>query len=371
MVNFCADGGRLVGPLDHLPVAPWEHGSDPACFVVGCNRLVCGQCGSAVTCVGHYRQALAIADIADVHGRGAFAELEASGVIVRDITARFYACGCQVLTVTETRAPGIAGDWQEELAEYPPPWRCGGHDAPEVPFVVDGVTWSDEASAVQLTRDFLAAGTPKPPPFLTVAPSAWLVRCEALLRHVPLGAAITDTCVAALDDVELATRTRAADYLRYRPSVPGAGRVVRVLRDRPELFSGLKDPFAPSRGASERFFETAAARLLRKVDGPDEVAAIELAIDGGLMPDGMLTRALAERDPTWFGSRMADLLARAPDFDTTAMLVASAARKDHPALDQGVVSLAGVVPADMVERAIRGLVRGARRERLVAALVQG
>ena len=367
MALTCRGGGRLVAGDGYLPAEAWEHDTTPGCFDVGCNHLACEACGQGVRAVGPWRLERGDVDWAAAHADATW-PAGTDGVVRRDAAVRLYLCACQALVVDRTRAPALALDWDSFLGEEAPPWRCAGHPAVTLPWVVDGVEWSTADAAAAATRAALAGAIDGVPSFLKVEPAAWLVRCERLLQHTSLAAVIRGACAAALRDPEASVRTRAADFLRFRFDTAEAAEAARVLVEATALWNGAGDAFAPTRSRSERLQETIARRVQDGLATATEIEDVRAAIDAWLVPNGMLARALAVRDTGWFAPRMAVVFQRQPTRDQAFALIAAASKREDAALDAAVVALAPMAGREVVAEAVRGLMRGARRERLLVAI---
>jgi hypothetical protein len=362
----CRGGGRLVPADGHLPTAPWEFDADPACYVVGCNRLRCGSCGQLVQVRGPWRLLRGDIEWPTAHADPAW-PTGTTGGVEHDPTVRLYICACQGWVADRVRAPELSMDWEPFLGEEAPPWSCDGHPPVTLPWAVDGVVWGDPEGAAALTRQALEGALASVPRFLQAEPSAWLVRCERLLGHTKLAGVIRRVCANSLGDPDAKVRARAADLLRFRADTAEAGEAAKALRGHPSLWGGRSDPFAPSCPASARLQDTVATRLTAGCATDEERDAVRACVDDWLTPNDRLARALVASDAQWFAPRIPRIFERSPSSDLVFTLVAAGRERDDAAIDAALLALAPRAgPA--LATAVRGLMRGDRRVRLLSAL---
>jgi hypothetical protein len=371
--HHCVGDGFLVGARYVVPDAPFEFLSDERVFDFGCNRLTCRECGADVRSQVGYRLASPHVDRAALRESGDWEGAVVKGWVARDPDGewRTYLCLCRGWSEDSRRALDSPGDGDELLGERVPPWGCAGHERATLPFSVDGVTWRDDESAEELARDFLAGKLTALPEYLRQHPASWLLRCEALLRETPVAERIARACAAALADADVRVRTRAADFFRFLPTASGAERAGVVLRDRPDWFMGVPDPFSPKRPSDDRFQSVIGVRIGAGIAAPEELDVAKGLVDQGYVPNEWLARGLAQADRDWFLGRMADLLVRQPTPGMAARLVASAAHeRSGEELVAPIVALAGsgLVSPDVIRKSVQMFVASPHREAILARL---
>jgi len=224
----CPEGGWVVA-RSLVPDDPADHWTRGVGDVVGCNRLVCPRCESAVRSVPNLRpkpRSLKphLAEMADTDDWSTLEYIEATH------GSRLYACRCFAHHATsrylaQDRDPDARGDIRF-------PWSCGGHPAPSLPLTVDGVTIDADTDPADLVRRALDEGAPLEAQIgWREYPASWLGRLYYRLRGLPQATALA----LAVGDRLLSERPQdvgdALGFYGIWPTAPGSDGVL-ALADR-------------------------------------------------------------------------------------------------------------------------------------------
>lgn len=220
---YCPEGGWLVSrsPVPDDPADHWTWGvGDP----IGCNNLVCLNCGSAVRSAPNIKPAVRslrgkLKELADSQDWSALPFLKATWA------CRLYACTC--CWRQEVSRQLVQDEDPDVRADTRVPWACAGHPPPTLPLTVDGLTIDANTDFQALVKRILDEGAPDGAPVgWSTYPASWLGRIYYRLRELPESVALA----RAAGDLLFSSRTEhvagALFFYRRWPEAPGGERVI-------------------------------------------------------------------------------------------------------------------------------------------------
>lgn len=297
----CVRGGTLVSLEDWLPEAAFDRDWGDFAPAIGCNHLICGQCGHSVRWLDGWQVAEGRTLVArDLTGLQA---PEASELLVRSSNARLYHCQCSVRQAfsTEVLAPGGEGfDHRPES-----PWRCAGHPSVALPVEVDGLQLDANTPLSPLVAAALRGRVPVAPPWGQTRPSRvagyWLIRLYALIEQAQFRYALGFAVAPHLESEEPAAVLAALNFYQHHPLAPGAYQAAAAVARRAAWMQGIQQADGP--GLYDVALET-LGRLagFEDADGsPRHAEAVEAARSELLSgrPAGVLLYALRRTDAKW------------------------------------------------------------------------
>lgn len=264
--HFCANGGYLVSADEWLPDAPYDYHWPARGPIIGCNRLRCRECGQAV------------AATRTAHGRS-------------------YECRC---LTHEVLSWASVSDPLDPISERVLPWACSGHPPLTLPATVDGAALSHTTDWSALVRHLATAPTAGPPGSDKLR--GFAVHRLYNLLEPPASRAIADAVASLLDDRDPALRAFALIFFEGNPDAPGGDRLTALMRDRPQLFVGVRDPGSNSFSLWDWLLEAIAWRIRRDGSGrvPDPAALDEVKRRASVAPGvGRCLFVLGEQEPDW------------------------------------------------------------------------
>ncbi len=297
-VHRCSFDGVLVGA--ERPIGPSVHD-----YVwpgnrlgLGCGRLMCQRCGEVVRSwtgavpamplsAGERTALIAADDLSPFLARR---------VLVAAPDGRAYACKCHDHTEFYSRGLTEGGDAWEMATR--PPWRCAGHPQLVPPDELDDLAVDDRMDCDALVEAEFSA-----PADHGRWGDAWLSRLWHLLRPSPLADRLDAAIARRLVDPRPAVRLRAIDFYDRNPAAAGGAALLAALRDHPDLFRGVANPF-PSKGDLWWWGMQALVGRLVVVRDAETAAFAAACIAAGPVP-AVLKIALADPDDP----RVADVFA--------------------------------------------------------------
>lgn len=155
----CDEGGLLVNGHRVVPADPSDLFKHGLARPVGCNRLVCGNCGKPVRqSTSFFLKKEALQRLPEVYDSPDWSQLDELRGDWWTPAFRFYACRCACWTETSDsralRDPTLHAD------EVLPPWGCAGHPQANLPVTMDGFTFDEEADVARVVRDALLGRLP-------------------------------------------------------------------------------------------------------------------------------------------------------------------------------------------------------------------
>jgi hypothetical protein len=235
--HFCAHGGYLVSAALWLPDDPHDYHWPVRGPFIGCNRLRCEKCGQTVS-------------------------------VTTGAISRRYACAC---TRHEAVSAWSVSDPIDPISEERLPWSCAGHAPLALPATVDGVKLDAGTDWQALVRDVFSGAIAPPLPPGADKLRGFIVQRLYHLLAAPAPAAIAQAIADALTDGDPRVRACALIFYDGRPSASGAERLAILMRDRPELFVGVRDPGSQTFTLLDWWLEAIAWRI-----GSDPLATEQL-----------------------------------------------------------------------------------------------
>jgi hypothetical protein len=352
-LRFCPHGGATVS--GDLPVpddrADYRHGRVPV--FVGCNHLVCSECGEEVRQVPNLQVDGLYSNLPDLNASNDWASLDCTSP-GHDV--RLYACACRGWLETHMH---LMDDPDPEPGDPQLPWRCQGHPIPELPTGLDGAELPDVASVIAAAKAALVgtipADAPAPSSFV---PTLWLNRLYGFFEGSPVAEAMAGVLAEALSsDDALVVGSALRFYVRF-PLAPGFEGVLDLAE---EVGLATTYPCPYGEGTIDR--QVGDAVLSRAScagdEDPTDVRAVAMTLAGltdeGLEVDHDIIRQLVREHPEWAARhavaivvadtrRLSPLMYGLKDADEAACEVAAG------------VALAGDprIDADAIERLLDG-----------------
>jgi len=305
--NTCSNRGATVGSSGRVPDDPSEFRAGRVVAPVGCNRLRCPICKSAV------RSRAEVACEGDCSDRVAeIYETEdwlALSYVKKSLTGRLYACRCTLFLELRTTLVDDP-DFDASAGDARLPWRCAGHPLAKLPVDIDGVVVGADEDFAGLVASAAHGGVPSAAHGSQRAtPVQWLYRLRARLRGLPAADRFEDAMAASLGSGD---EEQIAQALLYFSVVPESSAFPQALA----ALGGLEPRAYRDHQGMERAALTMlldrAAQAGRKPDAID-LAVRDQAFDAALDPATPLqTRdltLLTEIDPEWVANH-ATALAR-------------------------------------------------------------
>ena len=294
-LNFCSAGGALVGPDRLVGPQPFDYAWPLADIAIGCNALVCRECGAQVrSAPGYEPGATYKAHFSEIYPAADWEALVASGVLLHRSSYRFYVCRCIDHFETLQRPIEDADSWD---IESPPPWRCAGHPRFALPGELDGIAISATTDFDALSERALSESLQRNVPATALFGDQWLSRLYHLIAHDPLGAQLSSAVLKHVGSADPKIRVNAIDFFRRNPRAPGADGLLGLGRDHYDWFAGVANPNSPDTDMLYFLLQALACR----VDEGDR-APLPFLHDELLKPGpkpGYLITALRRHDEDW------------------------------------------------------------------------
>ncbi len=284
MTNYCADGGYLVGGRELVPDDPTVYRAQGGPWV-GCSRLVCRTCKATVRHAPGLGVRTPAAGVRVFHAPDWTRRIE--GLERRQDSDRLYVCGCHYHVESSSRACEVSNPSYQDFSS---PWTCAGHPVVRLPFEHGGHVVAADTDLPALVRAVSEVG------LATFAPALY----DRLAGH-PLATAVARAAAGLLDDGDPRVRAGALDFFAAHPDALGAERVGEVAVARPDLFSGVGDPFVKGRELSDRLHRALASRLELRVGGDTNALRVarSAASTGALREGTRLLECLVAADLAW------------------------------------------------------------------------
>ena len=318
-MNYCSYGGSLVGTVYWLPSEPHDFDFGGRAGPIGCNHIVCGQCGDLVQAFdgcqvaeGHYLQAGQLRGVANWHG---------CDKLVAFAPARLYFCACSV-----RQCFGFEElDPPPDSLRSPGPWSCGGHLTLPASSVVDGVTigpgtlWSELIKAVVQGR--LPVHPPWPEAIDAKWPALWLFRLCSLVGTPSERNAIASAALTHLGSADAGELNRVVQLFYMDPTLPGGAELAATLARRGAYYWQVQEQTGNGLYFAVVF---AVGRLALLAD--DRGSTVPQAVDAAksellaARPSLALLHAVAVADPSWLLHNLEAIAAAHPaDVETIAL----------------------------------------------------
>lgn len=318
-LNYCSYGGSLVGVDYWLPSEPYDFDFGGRAGPIGCNHMVCGQCGGVVqhldgcqVAEGHYLQAGQLRGVADWHD---------CDKLVAFAPARLYFCACSV-----RQCFGFEElDPPPDSLRSPGPWCCGGHPTLPASSVLDGVSIGPDTPWPALVKAVVEGRLPVAPPWPAALdskwPALWLFRLAALVGTPKERNALAAAALTHLDSDDADQLNRVVQLFSMDPTLPGGAQIAGTLARRGDFCWR-----AQQQTGNGLYFALvfAVARLAIVADNgratvPEAVAAAKAELLA-TRPSLALLHAVAVADPAWLQHNLeAVAVAHPSDMETIAL----------------------------------------------------
>ena len=278
-MNYCPQGGYLVGGNLPLPTEPVDH-DVVGLSRLGCNRLRCSECHAVVT--------------SDVPTTG----------------PRVYACRCRQWA--QYCAESALDDPEPDPQTPNVPWRCEGHPIAELPMELDGVQVTAENVGELITRSLHGWTPPAAHPESKVG-AYWAARMYVRFEKTSFADVVVRAAVAGLDDPDPGAIARAQYFFHLVPLPVGAQRALELLQGDRTPFAGVRCDLEGVRNddtLEEGLWRVAAPFV------PEPGAARDLAHAEALTPgkgSSAVYGALARGDAQWVADHVQDIARANPD----------------------------------------------------------
>jgi hypothetical protein len=304
-LNYCVSGGVLVGPDRKLGPEPFDYCWPLADAPIGCNHLVCRECGKTVRSANRVSSGpQMMARWQEVFPSTDWDALIREGVLERSDYHRLYVCAHTQLSETNDRFIEYEESWQ--VIAPPPPWRCAGHPRIPLPGALDGIALALDSDFDALAERALSGRLAREVPATAPFGDQWLSRLFHLIKHNELGGRLARAVFGQISSPDLAVRVQAIDFFRRNPNAPGAEDLVALARDHRERFAGVANPNAPDTDLLYFVLQALACR----VDEGDR-APLALLHDELLKPGpkpGYLIATLERHDAEWLAANRTAIL---------------------------------------------------------------
>ena len=296
-LRFCPHGGTTVSGNLLVPTDPADYRHRRVPIFLGCNHLVCSECGQEVRQAPNLRVQGLHSNLPDLKASDDWASLTCT-FLEHDF--RLYACACRGWLETHMHLMEPPDPDPEENPELP--WRCKGHPLPSLPAMFDGSDLSDDASLLVLVDAAMNGTVPsKAPAPASFVPSIWLSRLYGYIQGTPAADAMLNIMQAA---VETGHPTRVGTALRFYARFPRAPGFISVLKLAEEVGLGAQYPSAFGEKTIERQVGDAVFSRASSSEGdPLDAKALAMTLAGlsepGVTVATEIVRELVRDHPEW------------------------------------------------------------------------
>lgn len=200
-LRFCPHGGTTVSGNLLVPSDPADYRHRRVPVFVGCNHLVCSECGQAVRQARNLEVEGLYSNLADLNASDDWASLDCTS---EGFDVRLYACACRGWLETHMHLMNDPDPDPDEDPELP--WRCQGHPPPTLPSRLDGAELPDDASVLSAAGASLGGSVPPDAPAPSnFVPTIWLGRLYGYVEGTPVAQPLAEAIAAGLgsDDPSL------------------------------------------------------------------------------------------------------------------------------------------------------------------------
>jgi len=297
-VHRCLGRGYLVGADSWFPDDRRDYFAGGLGLFIGCNSLVCDQCGAPVAAQLGFSAAPSLAELEQLAasapaGAATAPDLASLPAYVAGGAGRLYACRCLVRLVAGPIAlevPEAARDMEEEL-----PWHCAGHP-PLAGDAFDGLALTADWRSV--ARQALAVRTALHPR-VDALRGFQAHRLHAMLARDDERSALSRAIAGEVSDDAL--RGAVTLFFARHPLAPGLAEVAAFYEANPVLFSGVAAEWGPKETLDEYLAYAFAHSLTIAPQGPEapRVRDAFRAMATRAPGLGPALMRLARIDPTW------------------------------------------------------------------------
>jgi hypothetical protein len=294
-LNYCESAGFLISGTSELPVDPSEYQPESRRPVIGCNQLICGECGANVRSAAGYFP-LAMAEPRDSEAIYATEDWSTLPAMDRDPQYRLYVCKCRFASVAAAY-PVLRDEYTNT------PWRCGGHPPATFPLTIDGIEITRFSDLERIIRQHLEA------------PTFALQTFHERLVGTALEKSIPEIARRFLSDPLPDMRSKALGFFFSYPQAPGAERVIELATGDRAGFIGVPDarPITDDLTLETRLVTT-FGQLWRHGLVLDAVALPLFRRDAQRpTTSAAAIEVLAERDPQWLLAHADEIAVAAPN----------------------------------------------------------
>lgn len=309
-LKYCPSHGYLVGAGDWIPTSPDTYNFGAPGVQVGCNQLLCGDCGAKVRAEQGWQDASPVGfDPASLCEAEDWSKVP--GLIEGPMT--LYVCRCNFLFVDLAVSIDLCTELAQETGPDFPAWSCGGHPPFQLPGEVAGRILWDADDVAEFAAEILAGAwrESKPNPIQNGWPGFLLWRLYAKLKDLPEGALVSKRALEALTSEDSVQRAVAIAFFKAFPTAPGGEQLSQIYLSRRDLFDGVPDPILgwqdlgllleiALQGRCDRTYDAAALQIIRSF----------LLADAPL--NGLRFQLLREIDRVWLEEHRDEVLTAAP-----------------------------------------------------------
>lgn len=285
--HVCGSHGWLVAADGFIPESEFDYQTPALEMRVGCNRVQCTQCKSAVKHRVGYQVAPGSGIVPQLYVTDDWSRWIASGDLRVVAYARLYHCRCQDgFAVGETNlAP------EEDRPD--PVWECGGHPPLRLPAKVDGIALGENADFVALARSFYDGSLVGKQPAIALWKADWINRLHGVLLGEPAAARLADAVFALLGDEQPVVIAAASTFFALFPDAAGAERLSAFFIEHRDRLEAILNPGVPGGTLRYWFLQAIAARITHTRGGDREAVAIGRSeVQVGAKVPRVLTSAL-------------------------------------------------------------------------------
>jgi hypothetical protein len=320
-LHHCRRRGFLTGDDDWLPDDPREYfGEHHGIYAIGCNNLLCAECGSRV------RSAPGRWTPPGLSPEALYAEpdwLRLPEASARQWGNRLYGCRCFTFTANASESLVLDSDAVEI---GPSRWCCAGHPPLELPGQLAGIDLGRDPDWDTVVAAHLGVATTPPlHPGLDGHLGFALTRIYLALgdevERGRLGEAIAARCGRASP----AERAGIALFYAQIPTAPGFDAVLASWRSEPSSWDALPSLWGPEPDLRAVLVEAAAFRVgRRRSQGQDDPVALDMIRRAALTRPGLGGKifCLEHIDPGWAIEHLAPMMALASADGWKAVLLA-------------------------------------------------
>jgi|GEM_PF-4571157 len=307
-LNYCPSGGYLVGGKDWLPAAKTVYHFGGPGVTVGCNQLICGDCGAKVRSGQGWNREGEL-------NPGTLYKAKDWGQCkgLKPGNATFYVCKCNYHFATIEMAMDNPFQSDIEKGVVLPNWRCGGHEKFSFPGTIAGVKLNSEEDVTTFTQRILAGAwtSSEPNPSHNGYPGFLLWRVYSLVKDAGCAELVSDLVLEALTDSSPLVRAVAIAFFKVFPDAPGAERLVSIFRNHYELFHGIPDPVL-NHADLDIHFEMALQNRFRATGDRESLSIVRHYLLSRKPFQSWRFQLLQERDRAWVDTNRFEILTADP-----------------------------------------------------------
>lgn len=240
-LNYCARDGLICPATEVVPDDPGDFYIFASLDLIGCNNLVCDQCGAKVR---HHDNLWPAnnrpLDEAALYNTPDWTQSDQLVPASRDTEGfRLYACRCGAMVVANAQTMASFAD-RDKIA---PPWRCAGHPVAELPMQFVGANLAPDTDWDAIVLSGLHGVYPhNPTAFEKRVPEAFVVHLYIRLIGTPYAEAVSRAVARLFASPDPILRVHALHFFSRLLRVPGWETLVPIARAHPELYGPEQAP---------------------------------------------------------------------------------------------------------------------------------